>query len=572
MKKIIRWQGFTYFGVLLALLCFFTFFFIDNFIRRQIEKLGSAMVGAKVELAKADLSFFPAGLELSRLQITNPDNPMRNTVEIERIAMTINAMRLLERKIIIEEMAAEGIRPDTPRDRSGVLPQHPARQTEPGPEKTKEGFKVPDLEIPDVKEVLAREKLESITLAADYRNKLDEETARWQQRLAALPDQEKLDGYKKRLEKLKGGSGGLAGLLGGATELVALRKEIQADLDRLRAARDEFEKTSESYRKDLAELKNIPRRDLERLVDKYTPSAEGLANLSAMVFGDKTGNIVRKSLFWYEKAQPLLARTTEKKEGNKVVKPIRGEGVWVKFEEKNPLPEFLIRRIAASAEIEAGRFDGTIINVTPDQDILGAPLTFNFSGEALRELRAINFVGAFNHVNPDRPRDSLNLAIQGYSIQKIELSDNDTLPLAIESGLADLEGQAVLQGNKIGANLQVRFSSARFIVDSSRSGSAVTRALAEALAEISNFTAQVEIDGEIDDYTMRISSDLDQVLKNAVSRTINKKTADFARDLKENITAKVGEPLAAAESAFTDFGNISEIIAARLQMGDNLLR
>ncbi|MFN2366943.1 MAG: TIGR03545 family protein, partial [Desulfurivibrionaceae bacterium] len=370
MKKIIRWQGLAYFGILLALLCFFTFFFIDNFIARQIEKLGSAMVGAKVELEEADLSFFPAGLELSRLQVTNPDQPMRNAVEIDRIAMTINALRLLEKKIIIEEMAAEGIRPDTPRQKSGALSKYTARSEEPSPEKPEKGFKIPDLEIPDAKEVLAREKLESLELAADYRSKIEKETARWQERLAGLPDQEKLNDYQKRVEELKGGSD-LAGLIGGATELVALRKEIHADLDRLRAARDEFRTTSESYREDLDELKNAPRRDLERLVAKYTPSSEGLANLSTLIFGDKTGNIVRKSLFWYEKAQPLLARAKEKRGDNKVVKPVRGDGVWVKFEEKNPVPEFLIRRIAASAEIEAGRFDGTIINVTPDQDILG---------------------------------------------------------------------------------------------------------------------------------------------------------------------------------------------------------
>ncbi|MCK4838511.1 MAG: TIGR03545 family protein, partial [Desulfobulbaceae bacterium] len=224
MKAMIRWQGLGVFATVTALICLFTLFFIDPIIKGIIEKQGSAIVGARVELAEADLTFFPAGLVLSSLQITNPDQPLRNIVEIDQLAMSLDAMRLLQRKIIIEQMAMEGIRPDTPRLKSGALPGYAARKKVTTSGDSKKGFQTPKLQIPDVKEILGKEKLASLELAKNYQAQIKADTLKWQQQLAELPDESKLAQYKARLNKLQSSSG-LAGLLGGATELVAIRQE-----------------------------------------------------------------------------------------------------------------------------------------------------------------------------------------------------------------------------------------------------------------------------------------------------------------------------------------------------------
>lgn len=80
MKKWIRWEGLGLFIGVVVLFCIFWFLFIDGIVKSMIEKYGSQAIGAKVELGSADLSLFPAGLELKDLQITNPDDPMKNAV------------------------------------------------------------------------------------------------------------------------------------------------------------------------------------------------------------------------------------------------------------------------------------------------------------------------------------------------------------------------------------------------------------------------------------------------------------------------------------------------------------
>jgi uncharacterized protein (TIGR03545 family) len=570
MKAIIRWQGLGVFGFVAALICLFTLFFIDTIIKGIIEKQGSALVGARVELAEADLTFFPAGLQLSRLQITNPDKPLRNIVEIDRIAMAFDAVKLLQRKIIIDQMAMEGIRPDTPRRKSGALPEYSARKKTTTPGSSKEGFQAPKLQIPDIKEILAKEKLASLELAKSFQAQIKEDTLKWRQQLAELPDESKLAQYKERLNKVKSSSG-LAGLLGGATELLAVRKEIQADLDRLQTARKDIVEVSASYKKRLAELQNAPRQDIKRLVDEYSLSGKGLANLSSLLFGAKTGDIIEQALAWYAKAQPLLERSKEKKDGSEIVKPLRGKGIWVRFEEREPLPDFLIRNIAASVEIAAGSFEGTIKNVTPDQDVLGAPLSFTFAGDSLQGLRAISFDGVLDHVNPARSRDTVNLEIIGYGLGETVLSDDENLPLTINSGLVDLAVQAVFQQHDINAELAAKLQSATFTAPPPQQSGVISQAIAGALSNTTNLTASARITGTIDDYNIELSSDLDSILKQAVANSIKGQTARFKQDLKDGVMDKVKGPLAAATGSFSDFGSIAKELTTRLQVGDNLL-
>ena len=570
MKAMIRWQGLGIFGFVAALVCLFAFFFIDTMIKGIIENQGSSLVGARVELAEADLTFFPAGLQLSHLQITNPDKPLRNIVEIDRLAMSLDGMKLLQRKIIINQMTMANIRPDTPRQKSGALPGYAAREEAPIPGDSPKGFQTPKLQIPDVKEILAKEKLASLELAKNYQALIKADTLQWRQQLAELPDKNKLAQYKVRLNKLKSSSG-LTGLLGGATELAAIRQEIQTDLHRLQSAQEDFTKVSVSHKNRLAELQKAPGQDIKRLLAKYSPSDQGLANLSSLLFGAKTGDTIEKALFWYAKLQPLLARQIEKKDGGELVKPLRGKGVWVRFEEQEPLPDFLIRNITASVAVAAGSFDGTIKNVTPDQDVLGLPLSFSFAGDSLQGLHAISFNGVLDHVKPALSRDTVNLEILGYGLGKTVLSDDENLPVTIDGGVVDLSVQAVFQQQDINADVTAKLKSANFTTAPPQQSDAISQAITRALADITNLTAKAKVTGTIDAYDIQLSSDLDKILKQAVANTIKNQTARFEQDLKDGVINQANGPLAAATGSFSDFDGISKELTARLQAGSNLL-
>ncbi len=215
MKRWIRWQGLVVFAAVLILGCVFWFLVVDSLVKWSIEKLGSRAVGAKVELAKADLSLFPAGLTLQGLQVTNPNEPMKNAVEIARIACTMDGLNLLRRKVIIPEMRLEGVRLGTPRTHSGALPKAEPLPSQKKERKTFPALEIPSFDLPSVEKILQKEGLKSVQLVESFRSDVTAEKEKWPKRLAELPDQKKIEDYRKRVKKLRSstdrGVGGIAG-------------------------------------------------------------------------------------------------------------------------------------------------------------------------------------------------------------------------------------------------------------------------------------------------------------------------------------------------------------------------
>jgi hypothetical protein len=75
----------------------------------------------------------------------------------------------------------------------------------------------------------------------------------------------------------------------------------------------------------------------------------------------------------------------------------------------------------------------------------------------------------------------------------------------------------------------------------------------------------------IDDYNLRIGSDLDNLLKQAAGNVVKSRTAKFEQKLKEAVMEKARGPLAEATASYGDFGAIAEELSARLQTGGKLL-
>ena len=117
-----------------------------------------------------------------------------------------------------------------------------------------------------------------------------------------------------------------------------------------------------------------------------------------------------------------------------VITPLRGTGVNVRFPERNPLPDFLIVLAKASFQLSVGDLSGKVENITPDQGVLGKPLTFEFSGEKLEGVQAILAKGNLNHIDPSHPNDRVNFQAKGYNIQKVSLSLQPSWPVNLSKG------------------------------------------------------------------------------------------------------------------------------------------
>jgi uncharacterized protein (TIGR03545 family) len=573
-SNIVRWQGIILFFAVCALLAALCIIFLNPFTRRTIEKAGTAIVGAEVDLASARVSFSPLGITLSGLQVTNPDAPTTNTFEVGRIAFHMDAPNALRRKVIIEEMSVENVRLNTPRKSPGRV----LAKTE-GKSIIEQIGELPSFVIPNVKEVFEKEKadlpsLKLITGAADNGEKA---RAKWEAKVKELKAAVDPDKYQKRFEELKAKTGkvSLGNILGGSKDVIALQKQVRDDIKTVTSAKNEFAADAAALKKIAVDAPSMIAGDAQKLVEKYSLSQSGLANISRLLFGGKIAGQVSSALQWNERLAPLIDRVKTKVKGKEVVKPIRAKGMDVRFREDHPLPDFLARLVKVSISLPAGDFAGKLENVTPDQDVLGAPLRFRFSGENLKGLKSAVLEGTFNRVNPAAHKDVVNLRIKGYEARDLKLSTSQVLPISLQQGLVDLDLGATLEKGTISARIAAVFRSLRLAVAKTqeRPGLAgrVDAAIRSALAGITSLSLSAEISGTPDNFDVKVRSDIDDVLKNAVGAIVRDQMAGLEKELREAIAARVSGPLGKLNLGVKSLdGSGLELDALNKRLGDML--
>jgi hypothetical protein len=92
-----------------------------------------------------------------------------------------------------------------------------------------------------------------------------------------------------------------------------------------------------------------------------------------------------------------------------------------------------------------------------------------------------------------------------------------------------------------------------------------------ALSDISQFTLNAKITGTVDDYHIRLTSDLDQILSNAVGREANKLAAELESELQSAILEKTREPMNNLRKSWGNLEAIDNDLADRLKLAGGLL-
>ena len=572
MSKWIRWWGLGAFVVIAAILGCVWVFFVDGWVKYLIEEAGTEAVGAKVELDAADLSLFPAGLTLSRLQVTDPKEPMTNAVEMAKVTMGLDGLNLLRRKVIVEEMTLAGVRLGTPRATSGATHEVSSQEEEPG----MFSIDLPSLEVPDVKKILEQEDLETVRLIETLKADLNREKETWESRLKELPGKAQLAEYKQRVKKLKEAKkGGLEGILGGVGEVQSLKQDIEKEIASLNGAKKEFEDKVTLLRTRFDQIKTAPQRDIQHLKAKYNLSPQGLANMSQTLLGSQIGSWVRQGATWYERAKPFLEGAQALgggEAGPEVHKPLRGKGVDVHFKEAHPLPDFLIRKTHVSVNLDVGDLAGTVHNITTDQPTLGHPTTFTFSGEHLKGVKSIALEGALNHVVPSSSKDHMTLQAKGYELSNLVLSKDNKWPVALTSGLGDLQMDAEIAGDGLTAKGGATLKSLQLSAGKEGDTNPLRKALTSAVTGISQLSLQADVKGTLEQPAVSLSSDLDRILQKAAGNMVNELAAKFGAELQSAISAKIAEPMKQLKANMAGFDGIAGDLTERVTQHNDILK
>ena len=584
MKRWIRWKGLIAFAACVVVIALVWVLVVDAVVRKVIETAGTRAVGARVDLDAADLSLFPTGLTLTGLAVTNPDAPMENAVEIGRMAMDLDPGYLIRRKVIVNHLQVEGLAFNTPRKTSGEVPelarQRAARKgsrvadsSRAAVEKVCGEIRMPSLEKPDLEAILAKEPLESIALAKGLDEKLRTEKARWEKELERLADEKTLAEYKQRIDKLKGSGGSLGSILGAAGEAQQLQADIQKDLKLIKTAQNTFTTEYKAYQQQVGDLVRAPEKDIRRLMDKYSLSPAGLANLSQLIFGQRLCGWVQTAADYYAKIKPYVGKASGTADSAPQERtPLRGKGKNIRFAETPPMPDFLIRSLNVDAALDIGKLTGKAENITTDQHMLGRPTTFAFLGREMQRIASLNLIGTVNFTQPGTPKSDLRLGVKGLGVKALKLIQEGDLPLTLKQAAGDLDLNLETVGDALDAVVKADFGNVEFSTGESGQATAVTAAIQSALAGVQRFGFKADVAGTLEAYTLKITSDLDRILKSAVGSLIEKEAAKFQAALQQRISAQLQDPLQQAQGSLSGLGGIETELANRLNLGNDLLK
>lgn len=572
MKGGIVKKGLAAIGVLCILVALVWFVVVDRVVKMVIESEGSKAVGAKVDVAGADLSLFPASIEVLGLEVTDPDSPMENAVAVGRMYSDIELLPLIQQKVIINNLRMEGIQLNTPRKTSGELPQFARSKSAednalpPWLNQMCEAKDAVQFKIPKVEDILAVEKLQSTQLAKELSSQIDAAKALWQQRLNKLPAQKEFDAYKTRFDKIKASGGGLTSLLGSANELKTLQADLKKDLEAIKQAHRGFNTELKDLKNKSAQLTKAPLEEVRRLKAKYALSSEGAANFSRMLFGPKICDWSKKGYQWYARLKPYLDSATADAGKEESPKPEdRDPG------RKGDLPDFLIRQAHIDALLAVGNFTGEATDITSDPKILGKPMQFKFLGRQLKQVKSINMNGIIDFIKPENPKHSIKLQAQQLGLQNLNLSDSDSLPLSIAKAMADITMDLNLTGPQIDALVKANLDSVRMAVEKADT-SELNTALAEALAGVTRFGLTAMVEGTSSDYLTKIESDLDDVLNKAVGAMLKNAGNKLESKLSEAIAEKTKGTISDTQNQLGSLNQLGGEFTQRLNLGNNFLK
>jgi len=577
MIRCLRWQGLLVFLAFVSLLFGFWILAADDLARTWIEKAATQANGAEVNIDGADLMLFPLGFALKRIQVTDPDNPKINTIDISALSFTLDTQYLLQRKFIIDNMSIDGIKTSTKRGFPGFIVKEVKKKKEKKKEKAQrsylEGISLPSFTKKDIMQILDKEKVASIELAKSLQDLTKERKLFWEKRLDELPDREKLEEYNNRIHRLQDKQNqDLTSILSIGKEIKSLQKDIKSDIKLLKNTRKEFSKDYTLLNEKIQQAQKAPLDDIRRLTKKYGPSPAGIGNVSSMLFGPDVGLWVERSLHWYNRIQPLLEKARDKKKATEVTKPVRAKGLDIHFKDYSPQPGFLIRRANASITLETGNFKGELNNITNDQTLLGIPLTYAFKGTKIEGIKSAEIHGSFDHINPSDPKDAIDIAMEGYSIKPLELG-RGSLPLVLKKANIDMNiGAEISPGKGIDAVIRADARSTRFVIEESPKDNQIMASLSKAFDKVDGFSLKADVSGTPEDYNMKVRSDLDNVVRGVFEDFAKDLLVKFEARLKEEVLSRIEGPLKTAEQKMEGLMPMDKDISSRIGLAEDLLK
>lgn len=535
---------------------YFAYYF-DHHMKNLIEYVGTEANGAEVNVGSVRTSFIKASFDLDRLQVTDPERPTHNSLEIGNVHFQYLWDALLRMKFVVEDASINDIKLLSKRSSPGrVLPPKPASPSKMeaiqnqviAQVKNKYGQNV----LGDVMTLLEggdyKDQIQTIreTLKSEARIKamiadVDSKKEFWDGKVKQLSDTSKLKEVETTLAEVRSEKN-FVNQAKGVQKLTELLKDVNNQYK-------EIEKSTKDLQAEVKAISNYP-KEVQSLVAEDIASLKGRFKIPQIDFKDMAMHLFAGDFAEYiAKARKYQAVAKQyipekKKEEDVVVPRQRSEGKNYQFPITAGYPLFWLKRAAISskgtADSYSGQVSGELTNVTTSPKQIGKPIVLDVRGD----FPGVNVMGVKAVLTADFTRDigrqSALVQVNSFAVpQKMFVDDGKT-----KFGFQNANGSTTISASLEEQNIDMSWTSAlsrpKFVVESK------TKVAQEMLSNIVNNIPVININGkasgQFSNLNMSITSNLGTELSAGFSRELKAKVAEAEARIQSLVDEKINQP------------------------------
>lgn len=533
--KIFRWRAIGPLLVLLVIAGVLWWIFADTIARRETQKVGTQMLGAKVEIQDLHLDLKNGDVTIRGLTIASPHEAFKNLLQADEIVADLDVVPLTEKKLIIDRIVANGLRFGTPRQTDGRVAaksgQGIAGRVLAETREWANQFQIPVLQLATGKisiDSLDPRRLSTIPAAEALGARADSSRRAWQAAFDTLHLGPALDSASATLERLKRAR---------ATDLATLNEARQA-IDRLRRARDRVTALERGVKQGvaglqagLAGLDSARRRDYAFARSLLKLPSLDAPEIGSALFAPGAIKPFERVLYWTQLARRymppgLLPRAT--------TGPSRARraGEDVRFPKERALPRFLLRSAELSFFLkDTQRYAGRLTGLASDPALYGRPMLAHATGPQLTAGAMLNHLRGV-------PVDTAGATVGGIRLPAFQLPG---LPLRLDPGAATAQLGFNLDGDTIHARFVVRSSNVSWARDSGFANSTIGDLIWRTVSGISNLDVEARLSGELHHPQFAVRSNLDQAIASRLRAVLGEELAAAERQVRERVDALVND-------------------------------
>jgi uncharacterized protein (TIGR03545 family)/uncharacterized protein (TIGR03546 family) len=557
-----RWWGLLIFLALLALLALAFLFLSDRLIKAELENALSKPIGYHVTIDRLKTSFSPLGITIEGIQFPDLKDARKNSVEIGHIGFSLDIAYLLHKKVLIDELTANGIMLETDRRSAAVKEKAEEEkkvkidQREPSAVETFMGDIARD--IPDAKTVLRKEQLETRTVGERTIKRLKEISAFWDKTVETKFSKKVYEQLKNEYKALEA----RAKKLKKEKEIVALLNDANAFLKKVQVKKEEyagligqFESDRDEAKRLLKELADLPKEDFERLKKKYSFDLDGALNISETILGDDITDNISAAIDWYQRMKPYIDQVKEMKaavNGEPLPKPERGKSRVVVYKEREPKPKFWLKTAGFDlTTAEKNLYEVALKNATENQAITKMPLVISAKSARVKGFDTLSLV--WTHERIKKEVDSFALEWLGINKKGFKKDKFFFAPAKL-----DLKLSGKIEGGELDAKGRLAFRDTALGIENAKSE--VEKILAATLEGINRFDIDMKLWDNPFFPKSSFSTDLDNQLKKRFKQALSERLKLFEAELQASLEKEAKTLLANAGASEAEIEALEKVI------------